>query len=813
MIASFISSGLRRVAKHRAHAAINVLGLAIGLACCILIGLVVAHDLGYDDHFPGAERIYRISPEFLPGDPRGEDRTAGNVPAAAAALREDFPAFEHVARLWHDRALVARDDAVFYEDDFTWADANLFEIFEFDWLAGDPPRALTEPFTVVLTESLARKYFGPQDPIGETLMLENRWPLTVTGVIRDLPDDTHLAIDAIASADSGFAVLGYDYPNNWFFTAFHTYALLRPGARLEDIETRFPDFIEQHTGRGTTFKLSAMSIRDIHLHSDRTFELKPTGAISNVYTFGAIALAILFIAVVNFVNLSTARSTQRALEVGVRKAAGAERRQLVQQFLGESMLFAAVAMLLAIAIVEALLPWFGAFVGKTLSFDYLTDPELAISLVAFTIGVGVAAGSYPALYLSAFRPGHVLKGDLTRSSSASAFRNVLVVLQFSVSIGLFICTAIMFLQAKFAREIDRGFKTEQIVVLAGSPTNGFGDRWEVLRNELLGHPEITHVSAASMAPAAIGLWSSRHEGGDPAGGLTNMKRVGAGFFELHGVDVLAGRVFSEDRTADAFVLPTNESSTGSYVINALAAREFGWAPEEAVGKWFEIDFSQDFTTTVRGPIIGVVDDVFIESVHRPVVPLVYVMPPPNWGAGPSLWHASVRLTGNRLGETLDFIDARWHDLLPEQPLERSFLDQEFEAAYRAEQHQAVMFAYFSSLAIVVACLGLFGLAAFATERRAKEIGVRKVMGGTVLGITSLLTKDLTKLVGLANLVAWPAAYFTMRAWLDGFAYRIEMSPIVFIGSAALALVIATLTVGTIAARAASANPVNTLRYE
>jgi putative ABC transport system permease protein len=486
---------------------------------------------------------------------------------------------------------------------------------------------------------------------------------------------------------------------------------------------------------------------------------------------------------------------------------------MIAQFLAESILITLIAVLLAMAIVELVTPAFEAFVQKDLSFANLRDPRVLGALAALSVLVGLVAGSYPAFYLSAFKPAQVLKGDVTRSARAAAFRRVLVVTQFSISIALLISTATVYQQLRYARNIDLGYDKDRIVIMTASAIQGLGTQWEALKREWLSSPDVTDVTASTLVPATPIEDSSalRVEGAPSELPSASMLRVEFDFFETYGIDLLAGRTFDERFGTDRLAARGGDDSgfTGSFVLNAQAVRQLGLTPEQAVGRVAEVPLNG-----ISGTIIGVVADTYFESVHSALKPLSYVVPsPPQQGNFATIREASIRVTGNNLQDTLAHIDATWNRFLPDQAITRRFLDQDFQALYEGEERQGQMFLYFSALAILIACLGLVGLASFATEQRTKEIGVRKVMGGTVLDIVRLFTGEFSKLVLLANLIAWPAAYFLMQRWLDNFAYRIDMSFAVFAGSALIALVVALLTVGAIAARAARANPIRSLRYE
>jgi putative ABC transport system permease protein len=468
-------------------------------------------------------------------------------------------------------------------------------------------------------------------------------------------------------------------------------------------------------GSSAWTQFTATALTDIHLRSNRENEMRVPGSITSVYTFSVIAVFILLIACINFMNLATARSAQRAKEIGVRKVAGAGRNQVISQFLAESVLLAAIALVLALTLVELALPAFNAFLEIEAAFDYVDNPRVALAIVLLPLATGLAAGSYPAFYLSAFEPAHVLKGDMTRGGGAAVFRKILVVLQFSISIALLIATAVVYQQMQFARNVELGYDKDRIVVVNGSSRSGLGEQWETLKREWLAHPDITHVTASMLTPSmqntlSIGIAA---EGRDPKGGGIPFLWIDYDFFETYGIELVAGRTFSEEFGSDRMTAPQGQNgrSGGAYVISELAARRFGWTQEEAVGKSLELT-PRAWT---RGPIVGVVKDIYFESVRSRIEPIVYMIPPDAADLGYTpLLRASLRVRGRDLANTLAHIDTKWAELVPDQPISRHFLDQDFEALYRSEQRQAQMFTFFSALAIFVACLGLFGLAAFTT---------------------------------------------------------------------------------------------------
>jgi putative ABC transport system permease protein len=587
------------------------------------------------------------------------------------------------------------------------------------------------------------------------------------------------------------------------------------------MEARLPDFLVRHVAEDanewTSFPI--MKLKDIHLHSHLDNEQKANGSITTVYTFSAIAVFILLIGCINFMNLSTARSAQRSREVGMRKVLGAFRQQLVFQFLGESILLSLLAMVMAAAMVELTLPWFNSFMELDIAFDYLGRPGLMLSLLALTLSVGIVAGSYPAFYLSAFLPAKVLKGQMTRGGGGVLFRKILVIAQFAISIALVIATGVVYAQVKFAAAMDLGFDREQIVVLQGAPSTGFGDSYDAMKQQMLQHPGVISVSAANLIPGDQNTNADfiRAEGNGPEGRGMPFLNVDYDFFKTFGIRFLSGRTFSLDRGTDIFVEPTedNPQATASYILNELAARQLGWTPDEALGKWVEMGGNEPMTLTTRGPVIGVVEDIYFSSLREEIKPVLYRVTShtePVRGR-PNFRQMAIKLDARDIDETLAFIEETWSSYQPDVPITQDFLDDNFEALYASERTQGQLFTLFALLAIFIACLGLFGLASFTTEQRTKEIGIRKVMGGSIADIVILLSRDFGYLVLFANVLAWPVAWFLMERWLQNFAYRIDLGIFTFIISGLLALVIAMLTVGGLATRAAWSKPALALRYE
>ena len=822
MFRNYIDTALRALLTHKLFSFINLSGLAIGLASVILIGLYVRDELSYDGYHADVERLYRVSRDYYPVNMPEELLLATNAAPAAPLLKADFPEVEESARLYGGRVLLSWDDIAFY-DDAKFVDPAFFRMFSFDWLAGDAASALERPLTIVLSESAARKYFGAADPLGRTMELENAMPLTVTGVIRDLPGNTHLTGNAFVALESLLSVFGEGERTNWNSASYYTYIKLAPGASIDTVQQGLPAFVDRHVGENASqwTGLSAMPVNDIHLHSTRQFEMKPPGSMANVVTLITVAFGILLIACFNFMNLSTALSALRGREVGVRKSIGAARGQLVRQFLLEAFGMVALGIIVAVAIVELLLPAFNGFTGKALTFDLLHDGVLQAGLLLLLVIVGCGAGLYPAFHLAASNPVKVLRSGTHGTAGGVLFRNLLVILQFSISIVLVIATAVVLLQTRYARSLDTGFTPEQVVMLNGTPTQGLTAQWEALKDRLLDHPDVVAVTASNLAPGMENLNS--FEVRRP--GASEMKVVpflfvDYDFFETYEVPVLSGRTFDEDFPADRITLSApnaapaaaDTSLGGNYILNVSAARAFGWTPDEAVDQQLDL---QRMGVRMNGRVVGVVADSNFESARFSTKPLLFILSPQGrWGNEfPTLASAAVRIRGSNPAATLEFIDRTWTEVVPDFPVTRSFLSERIDALYQDDSRLGQLYSWFAALAILIACLGLFGLATFNAQRRIKEIGVRKVMGGSVWSIVLLLTNDFSKLVLISNLIAWPAAYFAMQRWLENFAYRIDLTPLVFIGSGLIALCIAWVTVGGTAAKAASAKPVLALRYE
>ncbi len=800
MIKNYLRIAVRNLRNHKAYSLINIVGLAVGVACCMLILLYVLDELSYDKFNHDYSRIYRIEAE-LKMEGRELNMAVSPAPLGGTLVRE-FPEVVQYARIMPTANMLIRyKNNVFNETRFFWADSTLFDIFTMPFVEGDPKTALVEPHSVVLTESLARKYFGSDDPMGKIMNFEDGTPYTVTGVIKDCPANSHFHYDMFASMSS--ATFGSD--PSWLEGGFYTYVLLRRDASPAAVQNKFPALVRKYAGsqlyqalgiryddwlkKGNSYRFYLEPLTSIHLYSHVDNELEPNGDIKYVYMFSVIALFILLIACINFMNLSTARSSIRSREVGVRKVLGSSKIQLVRQFLAESFLLTSISILVAITIVELFLPAFNSLSGKQLHLGYIDIWTAIPALLLTVIIVGLVAGSYPSFFLSSFQPVKVLKGSVT-GNKGNFLRSGLVVFQFAISIMLFISTFIVYSQLKYVQDAKLGFDKEHILVIQRAWA--LENHADAFKQELLKNRDIADASNSSQVPGKqFGENVFRTEN-SPGGQqhLISFMSSDYDFAKTMGIVVEKGRYFSRQFPSDTLAVVLNES----------AVRTLGL--EKPVGRRMYFVGSNIPLT-----IIGVVRDFHFESLRQKIKPLVLVL---GLGQTPYL---PVRFKTRDVKSVLSFVRSEWKKFVPGKPFEYYFLNEDINQLYDAEQKTGQVFTAFSVLAIFIACLGLFGLAAFTAERRTKEIGIRKTLGSSIGGIVFLLSKEFTKWVLIANVIAWPVAYYFMTNWLKDFAYRIEITPWTFVLSGILALLIAELTVGFHAMKAATANPVESLRYE
>lgn len=792
MFKNYLKIAFRNLLRHKLYSLINVLGLALGMACCLLIILFIQDELSYDRFHEKAGQIYRVA--------KIEKRNEGVVnyplvfPVVAPKLQEDFPEVLNAVRFEPRLSvLVNRENKQFLEQRFFYADSNVFDVFTFPLIKGDPKIALKEPYTLVLSEETAEKYFGSQDPLGQTLTIDNKHDYKITGVLKNIPHNSHMKFDFLASMATEEAE-NPRYGKLWAWSCY-TYLLLPKDYPPAELEKKFPDFIlrnrNEQAAKAWTFYLQPLT--RIHLHSNLSYELEPNSDITSIYIFSGIGFFILLIACINFMNLATARSSNRAKEVGVRKVLGAERSQLAEQFLGESLVLSFIALPLAVALVEIALPAFNALTNKAVTLNSLSHQAASFGLIGIVVLVGIISGSYPAFFLSAFHPSDVLRRKLRAGVKNSFFRRILVVVQFAISIVLIVGTVIIDSQLDFIRNKKLGFDKEHIVVVRIEEPE-MQKRYEPFRQELLQNPGIKSVAGSTSFPGMnpnLSLFIPEGAEDKEPLKLRNVL-VDYDFIETFGIEVKEGRDFSRDFPTDA---------KQAFIINESAAQEFGW--ETSVGKKLtDLDLGS-------GSIIGVVKDFHFRSKHQKIEPLILSIRPDER----YIYFISVKFGQANAREILSLLQKKWKEYSPGRPLDCFFLDENFDKLYRAEERLSQIFSVFSFLAIFIACLGLFGLASFTAEQRTKEIGIRKALGASAANIVLLLSKEFTKWVIVANIMAWPVAYFVMNRWLQNFAYRISIGLWMFFLAAGLALAIAFFTISFQAVRAALANPADALRYE
>ncbi len=799
MLKNYFTIAIRNLRRHKGYTIINVTGLAVGLTCCLLIAVYVQHEFSYDTFHSQADRVYRVVSDY--GAAGSRDQSALTAGPVAPLLEAEFAEVEHATRLLSWSVTLEHEGKMVEEDNVFLADSTVFNLFDFTFLQGTPQTALAKPFSVVLSEALALKYFGETDVVGQTVGVDG-FTVTVTGVLAPVPSNSHLQFDALVSMTTCEQNDGCSWLfDNWFSNAFYVYLRMPEQHDAQALEAKLPAFIKRHANpqmleQNPVFALTLEPLKTIYLHSDRSNQAGPTGDRTYLYLLILVGGFILLIACINFTNLATARSADRAREVGVRKVVGAYRGQIAVQFLGESILLTVMALVTAVALTQFLLPTFSTFTGTPL---HLGQPGFFIlGLLGLTLGVGLVAGAYPAFALSSFKPAHVLKGTFRASSRGRILRKGLVVVQFGISIALIVATLVVFAQLDHLRNQDLGFNKEHVLVVDFAGDSEVVTQYETIKAELTAHPAVMQVAASFDTPTGegIGGWNIEIENTERQMQSATLPHypVDYDFIDLYEMEMVAGRSFSRD-FADG---------TASLIINEAAVNRFGFASaEEALGKRFE-------TWPSGGEIVGVVSDFNFRSLHQPIGPLTMRVLPDKFTT------FSVRLQADEatlLRTTVADLEALWNTMVPHRPFQYTFLDDSFDAQYRAEERFGQIFGLFAALAVIIACLGLFGLAAFTAQQRTKEIGLRKVMGATISQIVVLLSKEFALLIIAAFAITTPFIYVAMNQWLDGFAYRVDIAWWIFLVAGVAALGIAWLTVSYQSIRAASANPVDALRYE
>jgi ABC-type antimicrobial peptide transport system permease subunit len=744
--------------------------------------------LSYDRYHANGDDIYRIiKQEYTEGETHWSALTS---PPLAQPLKQDFAEIIRSTRFgnWGRRVVQYRDVRM-NEDKFEHADPDFFKIFSFVFIAGNPDSAFSDPHSVVLTEDTAKRYFGEENPIGKTLTVENIYDVKVTGVIHKIPENSTIQFDFLSPFTLLKEFIGENNMQNWHFNSFMTFVQLARNADEQSVNRQVAGYLDKLTNE-ETYKLVLQPFKKIHLSSYVLHDFNGVGDMKYVYIFSALALFVLFIACINFMNLATARSSKRALEVGIRKVSGAKRTDLIKQYFGEAVFLSFVSLIVAIFLVELMLPSFNRLAGKNLDLDFAGNVSVYLGLLAITVISGILSGVYPALFLSSFQPAKVLKGTLRVGARGGIFRKILVVTQFSLSVFLIIATMIIFKQLNYIRSVEMGYDREHIIHI--SMVGDSNEKYETLKQELKKGPNVVAVSASFALPTrnfnspGSPDWEGRPEDKEI---YMNVDFVDYDYFETLGIEMAEGRTFSKNFATDA---------EQAYIVNEELVRQMGM--EDPVGKRFA--FWEEW-----GTIVGVAKDFHFQSLHNKINPISFRLNP-EW-----LRRIYVRIKPADIPATIGFLSETWNGIVPDYPFEYNFLDESFEELYESEKQMSAITNYFTILGIFIACLGLFGLAAFMAERRTKEIGIRKVLGASVPKLIYLLSSEFAKWVIVANIIAWPIAYWVAHRWLQNFAYRTNIQVWMFLLAAAISLFIALATVSFKALKTATANPAKALRYE
>ncbi|MDN5200910.1 ABC transporter permease [Fulvivirgaceae bacterium BMA10] len=799
MLKNYFKVAIRSLLRHKSYSFINIFGLSIGFTCCMLIVLFIQNELSYDRFHDNLDNIVRAHRESRFD---GNVRSGVTTPTALLpTLKKSLPEVQTGVRLFNvsnfGPTVVKYENRLFQETRFFFADSTFFDVFSFKLTQGNPKEALTQPNSVVLTKSIARKFFGAEDPIGKNLLIDNRREYKVTGVMEDIPKNSHIHPDFVAS----FSSLRASREEIWGSANYSTYLLLHEEHNLKAMQAKIDARIEKElsdwiTNEGDYMTYKLMPLKDIHLKSELN-EIEPGGDIRYVYIFSAIALLILVIACINYMNLATARSSERAKEVGLRKVMGAFKAELFKQFMNEALIISFLALILSFCLVYFILPYFNNLTEREITFYLFDNPLLLWGSIGITLFVGFLAGSYPALALSSFSPSVVLKGNFKTSQSGTLLRKILVVFQFSVSMLLIVGTVVVFRQLHFIQNKNLGYDKDHVLVLPMD--REIINNLSTLKTELVRNPSIHHVSAASESPTEIrGGYSINVQGmeDDDYRGITALS-VDYDFVKTMGLKLLSGN----DYTITNFEnIKGEDDDQYAFILNESALKHLDLELKNAIGKKATMNGRS-------GKIKGVINDFHFASLHKGIEPLTLFIEP--WAFN----YVFVKTSSGNITETLTFVESKWKDLFPHRPFEFEFVDAQFDQLYRSEQQIGQVFGVFALIAILIACLGLFGLASFTATQRIKEIGVRKVLGASVFSVVTLLSKDFTRLVIIAFLISAPIAYYIMNRWLESFTYRISVGAGILALSGIIALMIAFLTVSYQSYKAAVSNPVDTLRTE
>jgi len=790
MIINYLKIALRNLMLHKTYSFINIAGLALGLACSIFILLWVQDELSFDRCYDNAENIYRVEEDqYYSGETYHVNVTPFPV---APAFKSDIPEIENTARLAYHSLLIQHEENVFYESEVVAIDQEYLDIFGLKFIKGDRSTALIEPYSIVMTEEMAEKYFGNEDALGKIITINNKYDFKITGIIEKLPLNASFRFQGAFHFE--FLKEFSRWSESWGNNSIFTFVQLTHGVDIPIVNKKMTDLVKQNNEDSTTDYMLA-PITGLHLFSYFGFG-KPDVDIQYVYIFSGIALFVLLIACINFMNLSTARSANRSKEIGMRKVIGASRSNLINQFFGESLLLSFIGMLFSLVIIVLLLNQFNDITGKEISLSIFYDYKFIIGFLVITFFTGIIAGSYPALFLSSFRPIKILKGSLNIGVKNSLLRKVLVLFQFSLSIFLIVGTIATYNQLIYMQNKSLGYDKEHVLYYRSR--GDLSKSYESIKNEFLQTQGVLDVSGSNHSPSQIGSNSSGvdWDGKDPEQTvLIGTNLVDYNYTKTMKIDMLAGRGFSEEFPSD---LPTD--TTGRFLVNEEVIKVMGITNADAIGTRFDF-------MGVKGSIVGVMRNFHFNSMRTKIEPLAMALAPEH------ISFIVVRIAPGDISKTINNMKVAWESVVPGYPFEYRFIDEDFERLYRTEKRMVDLLKYFSIMAIIIACLGLFGLASFTAEQRKKKIGIRKVLGASEVKLTYLLCRDFLLLVIVSSFIAWPISYFVLGGWLESFAYRIDLSVWMFIVSGLLTAVVAIITVGWQAIGAAHANPVDSLRNE
>ncbi|NQV18467.1 MAG: ABC transporter permease [Armatimonadetes bacterium] len=805
MFKNYLKIAVRNLVRHKGFSFINIAGLAIGMACCLIILLFIQYEFSYEKMHPDLDNIYRVLTIDKAMGTHSQ-RVGITIPALGPSIPEAFPEVKDFLRATNQGQLLVsyEDNPSVYIQKLYSVDANFFDFFGFKLLEGDAETALKEPYTTVLTRSEEKRIFGEEKGMNKTISTGNGYDLTVTGIMEDLPANTHLSFTAIQSFTTRIAQARQNQPpdsnqpiwiESWQMIAMPTLIRFNEGFSSEGFDERLTAFCREHDV-GENFDITLQPLNDVHLRStDIIFDgaISNKGDISNIYIFAAIAILVLLIASVNYMNLSTAKSMQRAKEVGMRKVVGSVRTQLINQFLGESLVITLLALILAIPLVEIVLPWLNSLGGTDIRMNFFENHVITLFIVVLLIVVGIISGMYPAFVLSGFKPVTVLKGSFKSGKKGTTLRTVLVIFQFALSIALIGSTAVVQKQLKYIKNKDLGYNREQ-VILFDMQDNAMSENIELLQEELKKHSAFEKVATAGNVPGR----TFGRTGVNPEGAVDDdiwiMSRVSlsADAIDALGMEIVLGENFLQEMTRDNF----------DVIINETAARQLGW--ENPLEKRFFFGPQDSTGVAIR----GIIKDFHFIEMQQNIEPVIIF--PQTRGPGNIV---VARITPGQIESTMTHVRKVWKEVYPDYPLTYSFMDDEFNNIYRRDEITCKIVNVFSGLAIFIACLGLFGLASFTISQRKKEIGIRKTMGASSLAIVKILTFSFMKWVIIANLIAWPLIYFSMSKWLQNFAYRTELDIWVFLLSSLIGIMIALITISLQTFKAANSNPVEALKYE